>query len=340
MNLHRMSVGAALLAGGATHAGEAAGLFQQVELSSDAQGKLVVDFDARVGVVVESGGVASWAGLDGNGAIVVQAVVGGAGPAVNITADGQRLVFTESNSANDRHLRTVLPHPGGGTWTIFMVGAFSSSNPNGVQDVGVYAFNLHDGAGNRPGINLQRDNGDADSFRAEIFTGGGTTYAYGPIDQYEDTVTVFRSQHTSSPPTSRAFGNGRQIGVTANATRDLAANPALIIGAFDEGVTFNGTGFTFLGEIRRLVVFDGLLCAADLSALETYLGASPDNPCPGDADGDADVDFGDLNAVLAAFNASPADLRYLAWADFNADCAVDFQDLNIALGSYSQPCPN
>ncbi len=60
--------------------------------------------------------------------------------------------------------------------------------------------------------------------------------------------------------------------------------------------------------------------------------------CPGDANGDGWVDFGDLNRVVSAFNTKAGEPGYDDGADFDDDGVVDFEDLNVVLGSFNDPC--
>lgn len=57
-------------------------------------------------------------------------------------------------------------------------------------------------------------------------------------------------------------------------------------------------------------------------------------PCPGDADGDNQVNFNDLNILLGIFNTTGAGLA----ADFDSDGDVDFADLNTLLGVFNGTC--
>ncbi len=56
--------------------------------------------------------------------------------------------------------------------------------------------------------------------------------------------------------------------------------------------------------------------------------------CPGDANGDGVVNFGDLNIVLSNFGAAGAGVP----GDVNGDGLVNFADLNIVLGAFGTVC--
>jgi hypothetical protein len=56
--------------------------------------------------------------------------------------------------------------------------------------------------------------------------------------------------------------------------------------------------------------------------------------CPGDDDGDGDVDFDDLNRVLSNFSGSGA----AGPGDVNGDGDVDFNDLNLVLANFGTAC--
>ena len=64
----------------------------------------------------------------------------------------------------------------------------------------------------------------------------------------------------------------------------------------------------------------------------------PAEPCPGDVDGDLDVDLSDLGAMLAAYGACDGDPGYDAGADFDDNGCIDLSDLGSLLTAYGQPC--
>lgn len=60
--------------------------------------------------------------------------------------------------------------------------------------------------------------------------------------------------------------------------------------------------------------------------------------CREDIDGSGLIDFGDVNAVVGAFNTSFGDLTFDAAADLDGDGLVSFADLNILLSYFNQGC--
>lgn len=86
----------------------------------------------------------------------------------------------------------------------------------------------------------------------------------------------------------------------------------------------------FSGTMDEVALFDRLLTPAEV--MERYQALALD--CPGDADHDGDVDFGDLNIVLSAFNQMGSNLP----GDLNGDGAVNFADLNLVLSNFNTSC--
>jgi hypothetical protein len=60
--------------------------------------------------------------------------------------------------------------------------------------------------------------------------------------------------------------------------------------------------------------------------------------CPGDVNGDGQVDPSDLNQLLAAYGSCVGDPEYDPQADLNRDECVDATDLNILLANYGSVC--
>lgn len=61
-------------------------------------------------------------------------------------------------------------------------------------------------------------------------------------------------------------------------------------------------------------------------------------PCPGDLDGDSDVDLADLSRLLTAFGACAGDPGYDAAADIDGSGCVDLVDLSALLTSFGFTC--
>ncbi len=66
----------------------------------------------------------------------------------------------------------------------------------------------------------------------------------------------------------------------------------------------------------------------------TIAVTAPTQSCPGDVDGDGQVNFNDLNAVLGVFNTTGQNLP----GDFDNDGDVDFADLNVVLSAFNTAC--
>ncbi len=67
---------------------------------------------------------------------------------------------------------------------------------------------------------------------------------------------------------------------------------------------------------------------------EYVIAATSGLSCPGDADGDGQINFNDLNTVLGSYNATGENLP----ADFDLDGDVDFADLNTVISNYNSSC--
>jgi hypothetical protein len=70
-------------------------------------------------------------------------------------------------------------------------------------------------------------------------------------------------------------------------------------------------------------------------ALRYYPG---ENACPGDVDGDQDVDVADLSALLASYGCSFGMACYNPDADWDGDGDVDLTDFSILLSHYGETC--
>jgi hypothetical protein len=117
---------------------------------------------------------------------------------------------------------------------------------------------------------------------------------------------------------------------------DFAAQGPTVIGgawsgSHEEGVSY--ARFTVTVTNGRMGMHSGLPGSSVLSSLNgIQIRRIVD--CPGDTNGDAVVNFTDLNAVLAGFGQSGAGLP----GDVDGDGAVNFTDLNLILSNFGEAC--
>lgn len=303
-----------------------AALFAEIPgLSQSGRDSLAVHFDGRSGVSVNGlGGVTGWAGRDGDGNTIVTAVRQG-NNGFNIAANVQdnsnenanisynattgTLSFTESAIYETAHLYVPLVDSGGnnllvgGAATIFWLGSYSGSNPQGNGTLGRYAYNITtvdlDQIGG--GFNHQRRNADENvgAFVTNISGGSSQTRVGSSIGSFNDTPTVWTSVYDfeSATRTMDFFatdgdGNRTDLGIANPASTagthtfaDDTALPNLYIGSIsypffygDDGQPGAGTngGWSFIGEMQQLVIFEGNLSSADIAAVESWLVAVPE----------------------------------------------------------------
>lgn len=277
-------------------------------LSAAGQNALVTHFDGRVGVSVNgNGGVTAWQGRDGNGNLVVTANrSGNAGDDSdtnnNITrnASNSALVFTESDTNQTAHLLAELfvtdsnmvtsSMVTGGEYTILWRGSYSGSNPQSNGSLGRYAYNLTTAEPNViwGGFNHQRrDANPVVASYVQSNTGGSAQTVRGDnISALNDTPTVWTSlyNYTSPGGTIDFRANGDNLNVqdinAGQGTQSFASTdePYLYIGAISHpfGLTSSGGGFSFIGEMEQLIIFEGNLSSTDIAAVESYLTAIPE----------------------------------------------------------------
>jgi hypothetical protein len=89
------------------------------------------------------------------------------------------------------------------------------------------------------------------------------------------------------------------------------------------------------GRIAANSLGQAVIRAEFLDGTQAIIVVSPDPACPGDANDDGVVDFGDLNIVLGAFG----NTGDIVPGDFNLDGDVDFNDLNQVLTNFGEFCP-
>lgn len=282
---------------------EPASFWDGVEgLSAQAKSQLVVHFDARVGVEVDDlGGVLGWEGRDADGAVVVNALrrgqPGEAADNIAMNAEGNGLVFRETSTTQTQHLFAELFDGennllNGGEVTIFWVGFYSSANPQGDGNLGRYTYNLGGlGPGNiAPGMNHQRRSvtQNVGCFVGEGAGTAGTTYLGSSISSYSDVPAVWQTiyQYEEGLPggVHQFFVTGQDgakvnlnvaqpSGSRGTTVFSQSVRPHLYIGAFSDPLSSNAAsgGWSFIGEMRQLLVFEGSLSETDSALIEAAL---------------------------------------------------------------------
>ena len=119
----------------------------------------------------------------------------------------------------------------------------------------------------------------------------------------------------------------------------LSANAAFAIDL--NAFTIDGGGGTSAGNGFELSATIGQPDAGFMSGDDFELqggfwtSAAPAAACPGDADGDGDIDITDLGFVLSQFGMVGPGLE----GDLDGDGDVDVTDLGIVLANFGAACP-
>lgn len=226
----------------------------------------------------------------------------------NISHNPQRgaLIFTESNVYETAHLYVPLTDGDGnalltgGAATIFWRGSYSGSNPQNNGTLGRYAYNITAVNPNQigGGFNHQRrDAGENVGAFVSNNTGGSSQTRLGDsVSGYNDVSTTWTSIYDFGSETKTmdffatdADGNRVDLNVAnpTSGTSDFSdlAVPNLYIGSISFPFFYNpdnqpsaGTngGWSFIGEMEQLVVFEGVLSSNDIAAVEGYLVTVPE----------------------------------------------------------------
>ncbi|TVQ64298.1 MAG: hypothetical protein EA379_01850 [Phycisphaerales bacterium] len=175
-----------------------------------------------------------------------------------------------------------------------------------------------------------------------------TLWAYdsdGRVATDQITVTVFGATTALSQISPNSAYRGQSVtGTVAGANFKIPTTLAL-----------SGTGWTSgtmtptnsLGtEAEFTLVIDQTATPGLRSVRVTNAEGSDDLidafeilDCPGDTNGDLQIDFADIGVVLANFGLCAGDPGYNPVADVNFDGCVDFADLSIVLTNFGNTCP-
>lgn len=90
------------------------------------------------------------------------------------------------------------------------------------------------------------------------------------------------------------------------------------------------------GNGDNVDMLDFLPCADLRACIEDWAIGTP--PCPGDVDGDSDIDLTDLSLLLSAYGFGTGDPAYNPAADFNHNGVIDLPDLSILLANFGGNC--
>jgi hypothetical protein len=90
----------------------------------------------------------------------------------------------------------------------------------------------------------------------------------------------------------------------------------------------------YLGTTDGSVTFEGW--NIDDVAVSAVSPPTAPAPCTGDADGDRDVDFSDITAVLGNFGLTPG---AFGPGDADGNGTVEFADITTVLANFGIPCP-
>src|SRR5262249_2958831 len=88
--------------------------------------------------------------------------------------------------------------------------------------------------------------------------------------------------------------------------------------------------------------FCGGECFDDAVAMDDFVYGEPIAqvaPCPGDVNGDGQIDLADLTVLLSSFGSCIPFLGFNPAADLNGNGWVDLSDLATLLGSFGTACP-
>ncbi|MBL8745086.1 MAG: hypothetical protein JNK58_01880, partial [Phycisphaerae bacterium] len=140
----------------------------------------------------------------------------------------------------------------------------------------------------------------------------------------------------ATPTRALAFdASANEFGAAFIQYFDEAGNPVASITIPKGDVRF--VGVTSDLPIRR-INFASTLGAVRDTGFDMIRSAVPvRTPCIGDADGDRDIDFADITAVLASFTS--AYITPGGPGDADKDGDVDFADITSALTNFNTTCP-
>ncbi len=227
-----------------------------------------------------SGNVLSWT-AENNAGITLE--VGGSNDPDNIRFNPSGLgslgaIEVRDYSGDNRYLRGSLGTGLNGA-TIFWVGYYDPGRDGSLGDgSGQYAYSIGRALGQGTQIDHQIDD---DSF--ELYGGAGTQAGL-PIDYLNGHNSVWQTNYFPTAPGHKAFANGYDLGIPADGGYKVSASGDLLLFGWQNSAG-TASGFNFVGNMSDLVIYDGVLDAADAASVASYLNdrlptAPPDPPNP------------------------------------------------------------
>jgi hypothetical protein len=134
--------------------------------------------------------------------------------------------------------------------------------------------------------------------------------------------------------------NGGVLEGTINLREEFGGvMPASVSLAFGPYATGDGGALLTSAQVPSAVSANGNIEAAEYALLDLSIFNPPPPECPGDADGDGEVTFGDITTVLANFGAAcPPDLSPCP-GDADGNEVVEFGDVTSVLSHWGDACP-
>lgn len=259
-----------------------------------------------------------------NDANIVMAGVGD--QTENITFDQTELgghggLVVNDMSGHNRHLMgsigTGLSHA-----TFFWVGHFNPEQNGSIGDAsGQYVYGLGIDGANGTQMDAQIEDGFF-----EIY-GGASTQRGDSISALNGTYSTWMTKFHGGTTTigHEAYVNGVNLNVPTT-TDGYQTDDNLVLFAYQNSSGNGNSGYNFVGNIHQLLIYDGVLDAADTAAVHDYLDCKL-NACPLDFNCDGNADAADLGMLLAAWGVPGA-------TDVNNDGTTDAADLGMLLAGW------
>jgi len=285
-------------------------------------GALVAHFraDATTVATDPQGNVISWTAANNN-AIILN---GTGTPLSNIRFNptgmsGKPTVEVHDFTGQDRVLSGSIAGTRTAT-TIIWLGYFSPTRNGALGDGSgqyIYCYGADGPDGSQ--LDMQIDNNNV-----EVFGGSGTQLG-DPINQWNYQYSVWRAYYGTGTGNGQAiFVNRINLNLPPTITANFNVTGNLMLFGFQNSTGASG-GFNFVGNLSSLLIYDGILNAADTLAIENFLACQaydfdcnsnllndvcethPCPSCPGDVNADNWIDGRDVDAFVdLLLSASPS----------------------------------